>query len=591
MSRGPDIDHRHELLIVGGGLAGLRAALEATAKGVDCALISMVHPLRSHSGAAQGGINACLRNQPEAQDDSIDAHVFDTVKGSDYLGDQDAIEVLCSEAPARVYEMEHWGTPFSRNEDGTIAQRNLGGAQYARACYAADKTGHYLLHTLYERAVAGGLRVYDEYFVERLVVDEGICVGLVAYSLRQATIEGFTAQAVLLATGGAGRVYGRSTSALINTGAGMGIAYRAGVPLRDLEFVQFHPTTLFGTNILMSEGCRGEGGYLLNRDGERFMARYAPNFMELAPRDVVARSIQTEIDEARGIDGEAFVYLDLRHLGQQLIAERLPGIRDLCIHFASVDPVAAPIPVQPGQHYSMGGIDTDTDGATPLAGLYAAGECACVSVHGANRLGGNSLLETLVFGRRAGLAAAAFMEQSAPGPNAATLVSAAARDCERLVSDLVSRESTEIVGDLRARITGVMDAFVQVFRNEADLTHAVLQLRDLQERSRDVRVRNSSLLFNVDLVRTLELLAMVEVALAGAQGALRAASRAAPTSAPTTCRVTTRTGSSTRSPTTLRTGRDSHIVRSEWDASLHSNARTELGTLCTATDVRTRGRQ
>ncbi len=476
MSREPDTDHRHELLIVGGGLAGLRAALEATAKGVDCALISMVHPLRSHSGAAQGGINACLRNQPEAEGDSIDAHVFDTVKGSDYLGDQDAIEILCSEAPARVYEMEHWGTPFSRNENGTIAQRNLGGAQYARACYAADKTGHYLLHTLYERAVAAGLRVYDEYFVERLVVDDGVCVGLVAYSLRQATIEGFSARAVLLATGGAGRVYGRSTSALINTGAGMGIAYRAGVPLRDLEFVQFHPTTLFGTNILMSEGCRGEGGYLLNRDGERFMARYAPSFMELAPRDVVARSIQTEIDEGRGIDGEAFVYLDLRHLGRGLIAERLPGIRDLCIHFAGVDPVTAPIRVQPGQHYSMGGIDTDTDGATPLTGLYAAGECACVSVHGANRLGGNSLLETLVFGRRAGLAAAAFVGQSAPGPDAAALVSAAARDCERLVSNLVSRVSTEIVGELRARITGVMDAFVQVFRNEADLTHAVGQL-------------------------------------------------------------------------------------------------------------------
>ena len=520
MSRGPDTDHRHELLIVGGGLAGLRAALEATAKGVDCALISMVHPLRSHSGAAQGGINACLRNQPEAQGDSIDAHVFDTVKGSDYLGDQDAIEILCSEAPARVYEMEHWGTPFSRNENGTIAQRNLGGAQYARACYAADKTGHYLLHTLYERAVAAGLRVYDEYFVERLVVDEGVCVGLVAYSLRQAIIEGFSARAVLLATGGAGRVYGRSTSALINTGAGMGIAYRAGVPLRDLEFVQFHPTTLFGTNILMSEGCRGEGGYLLNREGERFMARYAPSYMELAPRDVVARSIQTEIDEGRGIDGEAFVYLDLRHLGQRLVAERLPGIRDLCIHFAGVDPVTAPIPVQPGQHYSMGGIDTDTDGATPLTGLYAAGECACVSVHGANRLGGNSLLETLVFGRRAGLAAAAFLGQNAPGPDAAALVSAAARDCERLVSNLVSRESTEIVGDLRARITGVMDAFVQVFRNEADLTHAVSQLRVLRERSQAVRVRNSSLLFNVDLVRTLELFAMVEMALAGAQGAL-----------------------------------------------------------------------
>jgi succinate dehydrogenase / fumarate reductase flavoprotein subunit len=309
--------HQHELLIVGGGLAGWRAALEATARGVDCGLISMVHPVRSHSGAAQGGINACLRNQPEAEGDSIDAHAFDTVKGSDYLGDQDAIDVLCREAPARIYEMEHWGTPFSRNENGTIAQRNLGGAQYPRACYAADKTGHYLLHALYERAVAAGLRAYDEYFVERLVVDDGVCIGLVAYSLRKGTIDGFAVRAVLLATGGAGRVYGRSTSALINTGAGMAIAYLAGVPLRDMEFVQFHPTTLFGTNILMSEGCRGEGGYLLNTEAERFMARYAPTYMELAPRDVAARSIQTEIDDGRGIDGQAFVHLDLRHLGSR----------------------------------------------------------------------------------------------------------------------------------------------------------------------------------------------------------------------------------------------------------------------------------
>ena len=510
--------HVHDLLIVGGGRAGLRAALEATAQGADCAVLSMVHPLRSHSGAAQGGINACLRNQPEASDDTVEAHVFDTVKGSDYLGDQDAIEVLCREAPARVYEMEHWGTPFSRNDDGTIAQRNLGGAQYPRACFAADKTGHYLLHSLYERALSQGLRVYDERFVERLVVHEGACIGLVAYDLQHGRMEGFLGKAVLLATGGSGRVYGRSTSALINTGAGAALAYRAGVPLCDMEFVQFHPTSLFGSNILMSEGCRGEGGYLVNRDGDRFMERYAPTYMELAPRDVVARSIQSEIDEGRGIDGEEYVHLDLRHLGEALINERLPGIRDLCVHFAGVDPVSDPIPVQPGQHYSMGGIDTDTHGATALEGLFAAGECSCVSVHGANRLGGNSLLETLVFGRRAGRAAAEFGagRQTAAGD----AVSDAVSDAEERVAALMRGTGGERVADLRLAVTSLMDRAVQVFREESRLKSAVDELRALRQRCTGVGVRCRSLLFNVDLVRTLELLGMVEVALVCAEGAL-----------------------------------------------------------------------
>ena len=511
--------HEHDLLIVGGGLAGLRAALEATAHGMDCGLISMVHPLRSHSGAAQGGINACLRNQAEAQDDTIEAHVFDTVKGSDYLGDQDAIEILCREAPDRIYEMEHWGTPFSRNDNGTIAQRNLGGAQFVRACFAADKTGHYLLHTLYERAVSRGLRIYEEHFVERLVVHEDTCIGLVAYDLQHGGLEGFLGKAVLLATGGSGRVYGRSTSALINTGAGAALAYHAGVPLRDMEFVQFHPTSLFGTNILMSEGCRGEGGYLVNRENERFMERYAPSYMELAPRDVVARSIQTEIDEGRGIDGEQYVHLDLRHLGEGLIDERLPGIRDLCIHFAGVDPVVDPVPVQPGQHYSMGGVDTDVDGTTPVEGLFAAGECACVSVHGANRLGGNSLLETLVFGRRAGHAAAGFISGNG-GSGGRSVVEAAVHDSAERIAELMGRERAERVSELRAAVTSLMDRSVQVYREEAKLTAAVEELRDLRRRCSSISVRCQSFLYNVDLIRALELVSMVDVALAGAEGAL-----------------------------------------------------------------------
>ena len=297
--------NHHQLLIVGGGLAGLRAAIKATTAGVDCAVVSMVHPVRSHSGAAQGGINASLGNHPESREDTPEHHAFDTVKGSDYLGDQDAIRILCDEAPGCIYEMEHWGTPFSRFDDGTVAQRPLGGTRFPRACYAADKTGHYLLHTCYEQAVARGLKVYDEYSVQELVVDEGACHGLVTYNLRAGTIEGLSADAVLFATGGSGRIFGRSTSALINTGTGMAMAYRAGIPVKDPEFVQFHPTTLYGTNILMSEGCRGEGGYLLNSENERFMERYAPSFMELAPRDLVARSIQIEINEGRGIGGQA----------------------------------------------------------------------------------------------------------------------------------------------------------------------------------------------------------------------------------------------------------------------------------------------
>ncbi len=400
---------RHQLIIVGGGLAGLRAAIEAKQRGIDVAVLSQVHPGRSHSGAAQGGINAALANHPEGHDDTPEKHAFDTVKGSDYLADQDAAYQMTQDAVPAIFEMEHWGCPFSRFDDGTIAQRPFGGAGYPRTCYGADKTGHYLLHTCVERALMLGVPFYVELFVTRLIVDDGACVGVVAYDMVRGGFHAFLGDAVIMATGGAGRTYSNTTNAIISTGGGAAIAYHAGVPLKDMEFIQFHPTGLFTTNILMTEGCRGEGGYLLNDAGERFMARYAPTAMELAPRDITARAIQTEIDEGRGIGGQGYVYLDMRHLGEAKIAERLPGIRDLAIHFEDVDPVTEPVPIVPSQHYTMGGIATDVDGATSLAGLYAAGECACVSVHGANRLGGNSLLETVVFGRRAGAAAAAYV--------------------------------------------------------------------------------------------------------------------------------------------------------------------------------------
>ncbi|GAB4245279.1 MAG: FAD-binding protein [Thermoleophilia bacterium] len=513
---------RHELVVVGGGLAGLRAAVEASARGIDCAVLSLVHPVRSHSGAAQGGINAALGNHPEGGEDNPERHAFDTVKGSDYLGDQDAIRIMCEDAPARIYEMEHWGAPFSRFEDGRIAQRALGGAGFPRACYGTDKTGHYLLHTMFNRAVQQGIAVYDERYVQDLVIEDGRCCGVVAYNLRRGILEAFPAGAVVFATGGSGRVYGRSTSALINTGTGVGLAYRAGVPILDMEFVQFHPTTLYGTNILMTEGCRGEGGYLLNDEGERFMERYAPKFMELAPRDLVARTIQTEINEGRGIGGGPFVHLDLRHLGERIIDERLPGIRDICVHFAGLDPVSEPIPIQPGQHYSMGGIDADYDGRTEIEAFFAAGECACVSVHGANRLGGNSLLETIVFGKRVGEEAARYLQEHRPLPNegAARATAAALRRVEQDVAELAGRKGGEDPYEMRRRVTGLMDDCVQVFRERQGLERAVATLRDLRERYRAVGVRASGMVFNLDLLRVLELERMLDVALAGAAGAL-----------------------------------------------------------------------
>ena len=388
---------QHDVLVVGAGLAGLRAAVGLAGQ-CDVAVLSKVHPVRSHSGAAQGGINAAMGNAPEANDDSPEKHAFDTIKGSDYLADQLAVLQMCRLAPEVVCEFERWGAPFSRFEDGTVAQRPFGGAGFPRTCYAADRTGHVLLHTLYEQLVRRGVKVYDERAITRIAVADGRCHGLVAYNLKQGRFESFAAKFCVFATGGYGRVYRNSTNALINTGSGIGMALAAGIAVKDLEFVQFHPTTLFGTNILITEGARGEGGYLINRDGERFMARYAPRTMELAPRDIVARAIQTEINEGRGYEG-GYVHLDLRPLGKTRILQRLPGIRQICLDFAGLDPVEEPIPIQPGQHYSMGGIDTDIRGRTTVDNLYAAGECACVSVHGANRLGGNSLLDTLVFGR------------------------------------------------------------------------------------------------------------------------------------------------------------------------------------------------
>ena len=512
----------HQLIVVGGGLAGLRAAVEAKADGLDVAVLSQVHPGRSHSSAAQGGINAALANHPDGHDDTPEKHAFDTVKGSDYLADQDAAIQMTKDAPGVIYEMEHWGCPFSRFDDGRIAQRPFGGAGFPRTCYGADKTGHYLLHTLVERAYERQVKMYIEVFVTCAHRRRRPLPRRRRLRHDHRRLRGVHGRRRVFATGGAGRIYGNSTNAIINTGGGAAIAYRAGVPAKDMEFVQFHPTGLLTAHILMTEGCRGEGGYLVNSEGERFMARYAPKAMELAPRDITARSITTEINEGRGIDGEDYVYLDLRHLGAEKIMERLPGIRDIAIHFEGVDPIDEPIPIRPVQHYTMGGIDTDVDGRTRLPGFYAAGECACVSVHGANRLGGNSLLETIVFGRRAGLAVVADLESGAAGGGDVSAAGRAAVSAmEARVAELASRGADGADAyAIRAEMIATTRDYFGVFREEAVMRTGLEILRRLKERCGDIGLRNAGGVFNLDLMRTLELEGMVDLALCVAEGAL-----------------------------------------------------------------------
>lgn len=505
------------MLIVGGGLAGLRAAVEACGH-VDVGLISRVHPLRSHSVAAQGGINASLANHPEGTDDGPDRHAFDTIKGSDYLADQDAVQLMCEYAPGIVRQMEHWGTPFSRFDDGRIAQRPFGGAGFPRACYAADRTGMVLLHTLYEQCVRLGLTVHEGWLVTRLVLDDrGVC-GLVALHTITGELETFAARTVLFATGGYGQVFARSDNALINTGSGIALAYRAGLGIKDLEFVQFHPTTLAGSHLLITEGARGEGGYLRNSRGERFMERYAPKAMELAPRDIVARAMSTEIAEGRGFE-DRYLHLDLTHLGARRINQRLPAVRQLALDFAGVDPIDEPLPVVPSQHYSMGGIDVDATGASAVPGFYAAGECACVSVHGANRLGGNSLLESIVFGHVAGRHAAEFARGStALTRNHADLIDAHTDEDDRIRR--LSNGGKLRLYPLRDRLRGLMSDQVGIFRDEAGLRKALDGIREIRASAMDIGVRSPSRRCNQELIDAIEFLAMIDLGELIAAGAL-----------------------------------------------------------------------
>lgn len=517
----------HDVLIVGGGLAGLRAAVGLCDK-YDVGLLSKVYPIRSHSIAAQGGINAALANNPNAKDDTWEKHTFDTIKGSDYLADQHAVEIMCQEAIKIVYEMEHWGCPFSRFPDGSIAQRPFGGAGYPRTCFSTDITGHVLLNTLYERAVFKGVRVYPEWFVIALVNDGGQCHGVIAFDLKNGEVVPIRAKTTLFATGGYGRVYFYSTNALINTGSGIGIAYKAGVPIKDMEFVQFHPTALIGTNILMTEACRGEGGYLTNKDGERFMARYVPTAMELAPRDIVSRSIQTEIDEGRGLEHPLgkYINLDLRHLGAQKILDRLPGIRKICIDFIGIDPILEPIPIMPCQHYSMGGIDTNEKCATDIQGFYAAGECACVSVHGANRLGGNSLLDTIVFGKLASFAIDEHLKNVEIKLDEKLLMSKK-EEMEKKIHRL-THEGNEKPFTILADVSKTMSDLVGIFRKKDELAQALKNIEAAKERFKHVHVSSPELHMNHELLNAIELECMLEVAHTIALGAyLREESRGA----------------------------------------------------------------
>lgn len=507
---------KHDLLIVGGGVAGLRAALAAQEHTDDLAVLSKVHTLRSHSVAAQGGIAAPLGNTPRSEKDNWKIHLQDTVKGGDYLVDQQACRILTREAPHTVIELERMGVPFNRTCEGYIDQRPFGGHSFPRACFAADRTGHAILHTLYGENVKRKTTIYNEYFVVKLIIEENTCKGLLAYNLKRGEVETFHSKAVLLATGGCGQVYQVTSNGRASTGDGLSMILRAGLPLEDMEFVQFHPTGLYPRGVLITEAARGEGGHLLNSKQERFMERYAPQRREMAPRDIVTRAIEQEIQEGRGIDGDAFVHLDLRHLGKETIAKKLPTVWEVAKEFANLDPSKELIPVRPTAHYSMGGIPVDIQGRVMLKpsgnhvrGLYAAGECACVSVHGANRLGTNSLLEACLFGARAGDQAGRWVNQNCfedfhPHQGEVALEE---------INFVLNNDGSERTAILRRRLKEIMTKHCGVFRDDKSLNHALQRIKDLNDGYRkEIMVKDKSKQFNTDLLEALELGHMLDFA-------------------------------------------------------------------------------
>ena len=502
----------HDVLIVGAGLAGMRAAIAARAAGADAAIISKVHPVRSHSSAAQGGINAALTDRGDDWED----HAYDTIKGSDYLGDQDAIEIMCRSAGQSLIDMEHMGVTFNRDDEGKLGTRAFGGQRRARTFFVGDFTGQALLHVMFEQLIKSGVRRYEEWFVTSLIIEEGQIAGVTALEIRTGKLHAIRAKSVIFCTGGCGRLFEPSTNALIVTGDGMALAYNAGAKLMDMEMVQYHPTTISGSGVLLSEAARGEGAYLRDKNGERFMEKYAPNMMELASRDVVSRSEQTEINAGNGING--CVLLDCTHLGEKLIMEKLSQIRELGIDLTGKDMIKEPVPIRPGMHYLMGGIKTDIDGQTNLPGVYAAGECANVSVHGGNRLGANSLLDTIVFGERSGAHAAYFARgQSYINVNENEVV---AREEERLQGMLDRPDNGDRWGKIRLAMGESMNRNVAVFRNKEGIEETIQELQELKTRYGGVPVHNKGKVFNTDLIFALELGFMLDCAEAIAVSAL-----------------------------------------------------------------------